>query len=124
MRIKLDENLSESVAQLFRDAGHEVETVASENLCGVSDRTIIAACQQEERCLVTLDMDFANPLVFKPSDYFGIAVLRLPAQATLEDIKALAQTLISGLQQATIKGELWIVQRQRIRVYQQEPDTP
>ncbi|GBC91584.1 hypothetical protein HRbin15_00038 [bacterium HR15] len=124
MRIKLDENLGESIAQMFRVAGHEVETVASENLWGIPDRDLISVCQREERCLVTLDMDFANPLVFRPSDYFGIAVLRLPAQATLEDIKALVQTLIDGLSQAPIKGNLWIVQKKRIRVYQPEPESP
>jgi hypothetical protein len=27
--------------------------------------------------LVTLDLDFSNPLLFKPSEYSGIAALRL-----------------------------------------------
>jgi len=31
----------------------------------------------KNRCIVTLDLDFLNPLVFPPEDYSGIAVLRL-----------------------------------------------
>ncbi|MDW8107840.1 MAG: DUF5615 family PIN-like protein [Armatimonadota bacterium] len=122
MRIKLDENLGKTIARLLRDAGHDVETVVSQSLCGVSDRNLIQVCKQERRCLVTLDMDFANPLVFKPSDYSGIAVLRLTGRATTEELQALATTLIKGLQREPIEGRLWIVQRNRIRVYQQEGD--
>ncbi|GIV05550.1 MAG: hypothetical protein KatS3mg016_1125 [Fimbriimonadales bacterium] len=45
------------------------------------------------------------------------AVLRLPAQASLQDILALARSLIAGLKSTPIEGQLWIVQRGRIRRY-------
>lgn len=77
MKIKLDENLGHSVVQVFRRAGHDVETVRQENLSGASDRRILEICQAEERCLVTLDLDFSNPLIFDPALYPGIAVLRV-----------------------------------------------
>ncbi len=64
-----------------------------------------------------MDMDFANPLRFKPSDYCGIAVLRTPAPTTLEDIEALVERLIDATQYRTVKGELWIIQKERIRIY-------
>jgi len=35
---------------------------------------------------VTQDLDFANPLVFKPEDYAGIAVLRLPSHPAAADL--------------------------------------
>ncbi|MCS6829486.1 MAG: DUF5615 family PIN-like protein [Armatimonadota bacterium] len=118
MRLKLDENLGESIARILRDAGHDVETVFSQNLCSSSDHELIQVCKKEARCLVSLDMDFANPLRFPPSQYRGIVVLRLPARATLDDLKQLAATLAQGLQQYSVDGELWIVQKDRIRVYQ------
>jgi hypothetical protein len=40
-----------------------------------SDQEIVAACQAEQRCLITLDLDFGNPLRFPPWDQSGIAVL-------------------------------------------------
>ncbi len=83
-------------------------------------------CRHEGRCLVTLDMDFSNPLIFKPWEYAGIAVLRLPAKPSPSDLWEACRALISGLKFNEITGKLWIVQRGRIREYQpdreDEPD--
>lgn len=65
MKIKLDENLGQRGAELFRAAGHDVATVPGQGLCSASDRELIMACKAEKRCLVSLDLDFANPLVFE-----------------------------------------------------------
>ncbi|MGQ9556196.1 MAG: DUF5615 family PIN-like protein, partial [Anaerolineae bacterium] len=78
MRLKLDENLGKKAAEPLQQAGHDVATVSSQRLSGVEDRTLIETCRREARCLVTLDLEFGNPLLFKPSDYPGIVVLRLP----------------------------------------------
>jgi len=81
VKIKLDENLGERGAALFRAAGHDVATVPQQRLSGASDLQLIDVCRREGRCLVTLDLDFSNPLVFEPADYSGIAVLRLPQRS-------------------------------------------
>jgi predicted nuclease of predicted toxin-antitoxin system len=94
-------------------------TVAEQGLRSASDTDLIAVCKQEERCLVTLDLDFGNPMVFDPSDYFGICVLRLPPSPTPQDLFDAVLTLIGGLERQFVRGKLWIVQRGRIREYQQ-----
>ena len=120
MKLKLDENLGARGADLLRQEGHDVTTVAGQGLCSSTDHTLIAACRREGRCLVSLDMDFGNPLRFKPSDYPGIAVLRLPAKPSHELLLYAVKTLIAGLARSTIAGRLWIIQPGRIREYQQE----
>lgn len=120
MRLKLDENLGRRGAELFRQAGHGVATVTEQGLCGTTDLSLINICRSEQRCLVTLDLDFGNPLLFRPSDYAGIAVLRLPSRPTPEDLIDAVRTLIGGLAREKIEGKLWIVQRGRIRAYQPE----
>lgn len=122
MKIKLDENLGERGAALFRSAGHDVASVPQQRLSGASDHELIDVCRREGRCLVTLDLDFSNPLVFKPSDYSGIAVLRLPQRSMDTELWEACAVLMKGLEVAPINGRLWIVHRGRIREYR--PDEP
>ncbi|MDP8243489.1 MAG: DUF5615 family PIN-like protein [Candidatus Hinthialibacter antarcticus] len=120
MKIKLDENLGRAVALLFRESGYDVETVRQEGLSGATDQQLIQVCQAEKRCLVTLDLDFSNPLVFNPSDYSGIVVLRVPPNPAYQDFIEFSKNLLSKLTDNSIDGNLWIVQRNQIRIY--KPD--
>jgi len=121
MRLKLDENLGKTATVIFRSAGYDTQTVRDQGLSQAADRKIISACRDENRCLVTLDLDFGNPLLFDPADYAGIAVVRLPARPSPQDLVDACETLIAGLKMEEIGGKLWIVQRGRIRKYQR-PD--
>ena len=120
MKVKLDENLGRREADHLRAAGHDVATVYEQSMAAATDRQLIEACRREHRCLVSLDMDFANPLLFRPSDFAGIAVLRLPSKPTADDVLALVDVLAAGLAAASIDGRLWIVERRGIRQYQPE----
>ena len=118
MRLKLDENLGQRWIQLLREAGHDVLTVLEEGLSGADDFGVIGAAGAERCCFVTLDLDFANPLRFRPSTYAGIAVLRLRAKTTQQELDETVATLVAHLARADITGRLWIVEVGRVREYQ------
>ena len=120
MRLKLDENLGHREAEILRKAGHDVATVVEQNMCSASDANLINHCSKQERCLVTLDMDFGNPILFKPSQYRGIALLRLPPKIRPDDIRDGLSTLVGALERDVIDRKLWVIQRGKIRVYQEE----
>jgi predicted nuclease of predicted toxin-antitoxin system len=120
VKLKLDENLGSRGAELFRQAGHDVYTVPEQDLCSATDKKLLEVCRAEKRCLVTLDLEFGNPLIFRPEHYSGIAVLRLPHSPKPNDLFDAISTLIAGLTRKKIEGQLWIIQRGRIREYQPE----
>ncbi len=120
MKFKIDENLGKQAALVLRSAGYDIATVPAQKLCGATDKKLIAVCRQESRCLITLDLEFGNPLVFNPAEYSGIIVLRLPSRPSHQDILDILRTVASALKQRYINGKLWVVQKGRIREYQPE----
>ncbi|MBM3745543.1 MAG: hypothetical protein FJW34_07080 [Acidobacteria bacterium] len=117
MKFKLDENLGPRTAGLIAEAGHDVATVAQEKLSGTSDARLFEICIAERRCLITLDLDFADVLRFPPHKTAGIAVLRLPRAASPGLLTGLVRSLLDALQSASIAGQLWVVEPGRIRVH-------
>ena len=118
MKFKLDENLGASAVQLFREFGHDALTVRDQRLAGISDPQLLNVCRDEQRALVTLDVDFANPLIFNPQQHHGIAVLRLPPRVQMPHMLTAVRTLLLALQNQSLDHKLWIVELGRIREYQ------
>lgn len=124
MKLKLDENLGRRWAEQLRDAGHEVHTIWDEQLSGASDAEVLVAAVNETRALVTIDLDFANPIRFPPADTCGIVVLRLRDRTGRDDLDALIDRLRRTLEGegADPSGHLWIVDRDRVRQYEEPAD--
>ncbi len=69
MKLKLDENLGPSIAVELRGAGYDVLMATDQGLGGRGDEVVAEVCRAEQRCLVTLDLDFANPIAFPPARF-------------------------------------------------------
>ena len=118
MKFKLDENVDPRAKEILLQAGHDAVTAQEEGLSGASDTTIAEATRAENRCLVTLDLDFADILAFPPDRYPGIVVLRHPKPTTkrlLDLVRDLAQTLRTE----TPEKKLWILEPGRVRVHEE-----
>ena len=71
MKFKLDENLGSLGKSLLEADGHDVMTVAGQQMSGAEDERLYEQCRNEGRALVTLDHDFGQ-------------TIRFPLDATLE----------------------------------------
>jgi predicted nuclease of predicted toxin-antitoxin system len=120
MKFKLDENLGSRTQHLFRAEGHDVETVRSQGLAGASDTHPFTVCQDEHRCMVTLDLDFADVVRFPPAKSGGVVVIRMPRNPSLPFLELLVRQFLWALKDMSVEGKLWVVEMGRIRVHESD----
>jgi predicted nuclease of predicted toxin-antitoxin system len=91
MKIKLDENLPESLLDSLAAWGHDVDNVRSEGIAGHPDSALWQAAQLQEQLFITQDLDFSDIRKFAPGTHFGLVLLRLNGPGRL----ALAKRIMS-----------------------------
>src|SRR5690242_6390769 len=97
MKFKLDENFGTRTQQLFVAQGHDVQTVLQEGLQGSSDMNLFEICRSEQRCLVTLDLDFSNVIRFPPELVEGIVVIRIPRNPSLPLLERMINQFLQAI---------------------------
>lgn len=80
MRLKLDENVSVVAGRALTELGHDVDTVATEDLIGYADPDVLAGAVADDRALVTFDLGFGAPRTYPPGSHRGVILLRLGDQ--------------------------------------------
>lgn len=105
MRFLLDENIPLSVLWWLMTQGYEAKTVREVGLVGRSDQALNAYLHRENRVLITLDLDFSDPIKLP----LGPARIVLRPVVTDGELmqRLLRQALTWGVPQP---GELWVVQ--------------
>jgi predicted nuclease of predicted toxin-antitoxin system len=116
MRFKIDENLPDALVALLREEGHDACTARQQTLNGRPDIDLAAACKQERRTVVTLDLDFSDITAFPPEEYAGIIVLRVRNQSR-SHILSIFRLVVPLLEAEPLDGHLWIVEENRVRVW-------
>ncbi len=87
MKIKLEENLPVSLVETLAALGHDTHSVTGDDLTGCTDVDVWRAAQEEERLLITQDLDFSDIRRFKPGTHAGLLLVRLtrPGRQALAD---------------------------------------
>ena len=120
VKFKLDEHFGKRLQKIFLDYGYDTKTVKDEDLQGASDKKLFEVCQEESRCLITLDLDFSDIIRFPPYKSPGIVILRPRKRITLRDLERLVLQLFNFLKTTSIKNQLWVVEREKIRIHKSE----
>jgi predicted nuclease of predicted toxin-antitoxin system len=122
VKLKLDENLGHSAAELLRAFGHDVSTVRLQGLEGAADEVLFYRCVEEGRALVTLDHDFGEVLRFAPSMTRGIVILELGPHPSLQSVLNRIAELAQLIKIHPLAGTLWIVEPGRVRIHLGDDD--
>ena len=123
MLFKTDENLPTEITDLLKTNGHDTLSVPDQQMAGQPDVRVAQVCQNEQRALVTLDLDFSDIRAYPPEDYPGIIVLR-PAVQSITSLTRLMNRVIPLLDQEVLPGCLWIVDDTRVRIRGHGPASP
>lgn len=97
MKIKIDEDLPKTVAEMVRNHVLDTTTVLEERLSGTLDPDLWKIIQKEGRFLITGDKAFADIRRYQPGTHFGVLLLR-PEEDGIPQLKLLiSEVLKSGM---------------------------
>ena len=100
MKLKLDENLPESLLAALKGLGHDTDNARLEELAGQSDAELWKAAQKAERFLITQDLDFSDLRKFAPGTHRGLMLVRLRVPGR----RALAERVASVFREEEPEG--------------------
>jgi predicted nuclease of predicted toxin-antitoxin system len=72
MKLKLDENHFRHLRPVLIELRHDVLTAADENLLSPPDTEIAQAAKEEQRMLMTLDVEFSDLRKYPPGSHPGV----------------------------------------------------
>jgi predicted nuclease of predicted toxin-antitoxin system len=81
LRLKLDENVPDSVIAPLGRVGHDVDTARAEGLRGAKDPVVLAGATADGRLLLTLDRGLGDIRAYPPGTHAGVIVIRLDHQS-------------------------------------------
>ena len=115
MRFKLDQNLPFEAAALLSEAGYDAMTVYQQQLGRAPDPEIVEVCREENRVLITADLDLSDIRQYPPEESPGLIVLRLKEQTRPNQL-ALLRRVLPLFATTQVIGRLWIVDESKVRI--------
>ncbi len=112
----VDENMTVTLVNTLRAAGHAAEHVYDAGLQGRLDVSIFAYAQQHQQTIITNDLDFANIRDYPPP-HAGIIVARLPNEMPQAERINEVMSALTTLAGQSLANTLVIAEPGRVRVH-------
>lgn len=105
MRFLLDENVPAQLGTFLSGAGHDVPRVPS----GIQNGQVLKLSHEQSRILITLDPDFANRLLYPPSQHSGIVILLIHPPQT-DKLAAVLQRFLREIGEKDLAGKVVLLE--------------
>ena len=120
MRFLVDMNLSPKVAAWLRQRGHDAVHLREEGLAALGDAAVFRKAKEENRVIVTFDLDFGEIAALSREPRPGVILFRLRSVRTDSVLQRLA-VAIEHASPALDDGAVVIVEDRRIRTRRLPP---
>lgn len=115
MELLVDECVFKTTVNFLRSNAHDVLTVGECDLLGSEDKLILDKVVGLNRTLLTADKDFSDIILYPPSIYHGIIVLKI-TKAIEKDIHTILLKLLKENEVSVIRQSLCIVDKNKYRI--------
>lgn len=115
IRFLLDMGIAQSTGQYLISKGYDVVHLRDQGLERLPDDRIVAKAQQEERAIVTHDLDFGRIVSLSGHSVPSIVTLRL-SDMTPTRVNATLETVLSEAAQSLERGALVTITDSGIRI--------
>ena len=117
LRFLLNANISPETVDFLNSLGYDAKAVAQFNLQKAEDIEIAEKAVEENRILVTLDLDFGEIFYFSIKEKIWVIVLKLRDQ-TVESVNKNLEWLLGTkiLEKKEFQNTLMIVEEGRVKI--------
>ena len=115
MRFLVDADMPRSTTALLRDLGNDVVDIRDIRPPGTEDSEIYSIAREEERIIITRDLDFGNIITYPPGEHPGIIVLRVHL-LSVPEINAVVKNFLKSASWEDISGALVVLRKDRFRI--------
>ena len=116
MRFLLDENQSPRVADHLAEAGHDVVHVRDLDMRTSPDADILEVAREDDRVVVSADVDFGELLARSNADRPSILLFRRQQQRRARQLAALILANLDDVAEDLESGAVVVFDADRIRV--------
>jgi predicted nuclease of predicted toxin-antitoxin system len=115
LHVKLDEQLSHQLVEIFNRTDYEVSTVLDQELSGCADSKLWPVVQEQEALLITADKEFADIRKYPPGSHNGVVLLR-PKYESLPAFQFLIEEIVLEHDLAKLVGITAVVNEKELRI--------
>src|SRR5262245_53538993 len=116
MRLLLDNNLSPSLAQPLRDAGHAAEHVRDHGLQAAPDTVVLQRAREHDQVLVSADTDFGTLLARTGADKPSVILIRRSSARRATELATLLLSNLDAITEDLTSGAVVVITDTDLRV--------